>query len=199
MLDASCPGTQAGIKHDPHEEAHDIRQRIVGLRNRMARDFLELGALLAVVEDYELWRGYAGSFREYCEDPEIGIPYGTARKLIRLHRMAAALGLEESALLVSAGVERSYAVLKASTTREEAILRLHEASCLPVREVQLMYMGDDPQLRAVKSLVRRFEQMNSPSRVTAMVWMYWRMSYHERLEFHAGISRRKSGNEEPEL
>lgn len=192
MLAPSAPHTQAPAGAWP---AHEVRSRIIGLRQRMTRDFLELGALLSVVEEHELWRGYAGSFREYCEDPEIGISYGTVRKLIRLHRMAESLGLAGSEAVLGAGVDRAYAVLKASCTREEALQKLQESMCLPVREVQLMYRGDDVQSGAIEALIRRFEQMNSPSRVTAMVWAYWRMTYEERLEFHSRISQtRRNGD-----
>ncbi len=40
----------------------------------------------------------------------------------------------------------------------------------------------------MQSLVLRFEQMNSPSRVTALVWAYWRMTSDERLRFYARIA-----------
>ena len=189
----------AAAAQDPHpqEAAHEVRNRILALRTRMSRDFLELEALLAMVEQHRLWEGYAQSFREYCEDPEIGIPYGTARKLVRIYHMAEQLGVLGSPEVLEAGVDRAYVVLKASTDAGDALERLREASLLPVSEVRLMYRGDDPQERAIESVLRRIDSMNSTSRVTALVLTYWRLTYEERLEFHARIRRTADGESGP--
>jgi hypothetical protein len=161
----------------------------------MHRDFLEMAALLAAIEEHELWAGYAENFADYCEDPEVGIPYRTARKLVRVYHEADRLGLLDSEALLQAGVERAMAVLPAAAGPEDAVARLQEASSLPVREVQLMYRGQDPQMRALESILGRFEQLNSATRVLLMICEYWRLTYDERLEFWMRI--RRQDNKDP--
>jgi hypothetical protein len=155
----------------------------------MNRDFLEMAALLAAIEEHSLWVGYAESFADYCEDPEVGISYRTARKLVRVYRQAARLGLLDSEALLRAGAERAAAVLPAAASTDDAVAKLEEASCLPVREVQLMYRGQDPQMRALESILGRFEQLNSATRVLLMVCEYWRMTYDQRLEFWIRVNQ----------
>jgi hypothetical protein len=165
----------------------------------MTRDFLEMGALLSTIEEHSLWVGYAESFADYCDDPEIGISYRTARKLVRVYREAERLGLVNSQALLRAGVERAAAVLPAAADGEDAVVRLQEASCLPVREVQLMYRGQDPQLKALESALGRFEQLNTSTRVLLMICQYWRLTYDERLEFWLRLHRHLMQGQEQSL
>lgn len=183
-----CPA-EAGSETEVRGIAFDIRRRIIGLKKEITTRFMELGALLDVVHRYRLWEGFATSFSAFCADPEIALKPSTAYRLMRVYRMASDLGLINHPLVLRAGVERAAAVLPAARNREDAIEKLEEAVALPVKEVELIYRGHDPQTKAIDSLLTRFCVLNSPSRLIFLVRAYMALTPEERMDFWKEIER----------
>ena len=67
----------------------DRGQEVYEAIQAVARDerlrYLELAALLTEAKDNRYWEGRAESWEEFCATPEISIPAGRARQLIRIH------------------------------------------------------------------------------------------------------------------
>lgn len=84
-----------------HEEAWELHQRIVGLRNHAERTFIEIGEALYHFDANSYWRelGY-GSFEEYIASPEVDLSRRVAYRLKGIYAdFVLALNVPPEALL----------------------------------------------------------------------------------------------------
>lgn len=132
-------GTNLVMSHDgkiTSDEAWSRHQRIIELRNRAEKTFLELGKELYEFGQEKVWRslGY-DSFKQYLADPEIDISPPVASKLITVHlRWVIDFGVSPEKLLPG-GYNKTY-MLSPYLGKKQTSELLNVAQSLSKRDLE---------------------------------------------------------------
>jgi hypothetical protein len=170
------------INSETENPAHEAYTKLKTAKSMIGSGVFAMGGLLCLIREYDLWQGYADSWKEFCASEAHS--YSFAQTAIRLyHKYVVELALPEDKLMEL--MSRDY------TSLDNAATVITEDNCEDWL-CKIKVLGRD-DLRKEIRVAKGRDAFNKDS-VEIVLLSYFSLMYDERQEFKRRLKEREESN-----
>ena len=168
------------IDSESENPSHDVYSKLQTAKEMIGSGIFAMGGLLCLMKEYDLWKGYADSWKEFCASEAHS--YSFAQTAIRLyHKYVVELALPEEKLMRL--MSRDY------TSLDNAAAVITEENCDDWLN-KLYVLGRDDLRKEIR--VAKGKDAFNKDAVEIVLLSYFALGYDERQEFKRRLEEREN-------